>query len=153
MEGILTTFGIDWRLLLIQAANFGILLFGLGYFLYTPMMKTLETRRKKVSQGVIDAESAEKKLSEIESARTSVLANAGKEADTILSHAERRGVEKEREMLLRAEAHATSVLAEAEAQGREAKNRAVLESKEEVAKLIVLGMEKVLAHPPARAGK
>ena len=145
MEGILTTFGIDWRLLIIQAVNFGILLFGLGYFLYTPMRKMLEERRKKVSKGVIDAQNAEKKLSEIESSRAKVLAEAGKEADTILSHAQRRGVEKEREMLARAEASAGSVLAEAEAQGREAKKRAVLESKEEVAKLIVLGMEKVLA--------
>ncbi|TSC68585.1 MAG: F-type H+-transporting ATPase subunit b [Parcubacteria group bacterium Gr01-1014_56] len=145
MEGILTTFGIDWRLLLIQAANFGILLFGLWYFLYTPMMKTLEDRRKKVSQGVLDAQTAERKLSEIEGARASVLANAGKEADTILSHAQSRAGAKEREMLAHAEVSAASVLSEAEAQAHEAKARAISESKEEVAKLIVLGVEKMLA--------
>lgn len=152
MEGILTTFGIDWRLLLIQAANFGILLFGLWYFLYTPMMKTLETRRQKVSQGVLDAAQAEEKLREIEHARGSVLAEAGKEADTILSHAQRRGVEKEREILARAENSAASVITEAEAEARETKKRAMLESKEEVAKLIVLGIEKTLANTSVKAG-
>jgi len=146
MEGILTTFGIDWRLLLIQAANFGVLLFGLWYFLYTPMMRMLEERRAKVAQGVVDAQEAERKLKEIESARASVLSAAGKEADQILSHAQSAATKKEREMLSRAEAAAASVLSEAEAQAREAKHKAVAESREDVARLIVLGMEKALAN-------
>jgi len=146
MEGILTTFGIDWRLLLIQAANFGVLLFGLWYFLYTPMMRMLEERRAKVAQGVVDAQEAERKLKEIESARASVLSAAGKEADQILSHAQSAATKKEREMLSRAEAVAASVLSEAEAQAREAKHKAVAESREDVARLIVLGMEKALAN-------
>ncbi len=145
MEGILTTFGIDWRLLLIQAANFGILLFGLWYFLYTPMLKILEARRAKVSQGVIDAQLAEQKLGEIEHSRVAVLSTAGKEADTILSHAQSTAVKKEREILAQAEAAAANVVREAHAQAQEEKKRAINESKEEVAKLIVLGMEKMLA--------
>jgi F-type H+-transporting ATPase subunit b len=146
MEGIVTTFGIDWRLLLVQGVNFGILLFGLWYFLYTPMLTMLDERRKKVSQGVIDAHAAEEKLREIEQSRAAVLAEAGKEADTMLSHAQGRAAAKEREMLAHAEASAANVLSEAEAQARETKNRAVMESKEEVAKLIVLGMEKMMAN-------
>jgi F-type H+-transporting ATPase subunit b len=146
MEGIFTTFGIDWRLLLVQAVNFGILLFGLWYFLYTPMLNMLEERRKKVSQGVIDAHAAEEKLREIEQSRGAVLAEAGKEADVMLSHAQSRAAAKEREMLAHAEASAAHVLSEAEAQARETKSRAVMESKEEVAKLIVLGMERMMAN-------
>ena len=146
MEGILTTFGIDWRLLLIQATNFGILLFGLWYFLYTPMSRTLEARRAKVSKGVLDAALAERKLEEIEGTRASVLGAAGKEADTILSHAQSAATKKEREVLARAEEAAAGVLREAEAQAAEAKHRAVVESREEVAKLVVLGMEKILTN-------
>jgi hypothetical protein len=49
-------------------------------------------------------------------------------------------------MLAHAEASAANVLSEAEAQARETKNRAVMVCKEEVGKLIVLGMEKMMAN-------
>lgn len=142
MQAILTTFGIDWRLLIINALNFGILLFGLWYFLYGPLTKMLEERRSKVAQGVKDADESQRALRDIESKRAGVLSAAGKEADTLISHAQSRAAQKEREMLAHAEAAAASVLSEADAQAQEAKVRAIAESKEEVAKLIILGIEK-----------
>lgn len=145
MQEILTTFGVDWRLLAINAINFALVLLVLWRFLYRPLIKVLEDRREKVTQGVKDAEHAQKKLAEIEGSRAGVLAKAGSEADQIISHAQKRGVDKERELLSRAEASAASVISEAEAEAKEAKHRAVVESKEEVAKLIVLGMEKAFA--------
>jgi F-type H+-transporting ATPase subunit b len=153
MEAIFTTFGIEWKLLLIQGVNFGILLFGLWYFLYAPVLKMLEERRSKVTQGVVDAKRAQEKLAEIEQTRVATLSEAGREADSILSQAASRGVAKEREMLAQAQTAAANLVKEAEAQALEAKARAVSESKEEVAKLIVLGMEKMLANPSSgRAG-
>ena len=144
MSAILTTFGIDWRLLLINALNFGLLLLGLWYFLYTPLMRMLEERRAKVAKGVEDAQAAAVSLKEIEGTRASTLAHAGKEADEVLAKARSAGQAKEREMLAHAEAAAASVVKEAEAQAAEAKARAIAESKQEVAKLIVLGMEKAM---------
>jgi F0F1-type ATP synthase membrane subunit b/b' len=58
MDAILTTFGIDWHLLLLQGINFGILLAGLTYFLYKPVMRMLEERSNTVRQGVEDAHKA-----------------------------------------------------------------------------------------------
>lgn len=153
MDAILTTFGVDWRLLTINAINFALVLGVLWYFLYTPIMRMLEERRTKVAQGVKDAEAAGVKLGEIEKSRTGVLAKAGTEADQIVSHAQKRATEKERELLSRAEASAASVIAEAEAEAKESKHRAVVESKEEVAKLIVLGMEKAFANVSPKGGK
>ncbi|MBC7836573.1 ATP synthase F0 subunit B [Acetobacteraceae bacterium] len=142
MEAILTTFGIDWRLLLVQGVNFGILLAGLTYFLYTPIMKMLEERRALVSKGVDDAARAEEELKNIEQSRATRLAEAGREADNVLANARSAANEKEREIVGRAENAAATALSEAEAQAKEAKARAIAESKEEVAKLIVLGMQK-----------
>jgi F0F1-type ATP synthase membrane subunit b/b' len=87
MGQFFTAFGIDWRLLLINAINFGVLLAGLYYFLYDPLLGALEARRKKVAQGVTDADAAALKLSEIEAATSGMLANAGKEADEVLKKA------------------------------------------------------------------
>lgn len=142
MGAIFTTFGIDWHLLLIQGVNFGILLAGLTYFLYKPIMNMLEERRARVAKGVHDAQTAEAKLAEIEGERAHTLAEAGREADTIIGSARMAATDKQREIITKAQTTAAAVLKEAEAQAAEAKVRAVHESKEEVAKLIVLGMEK-----------
>ena len=144
MEAILHTFGIEWRLLLIQAINFGLLLAGLTYFLYGPISRMLEERRKTVTKGVEDAEKAKEELAQIESTRASKLAEAGKEADTVLANARANAMDKEREILARAEQGATTLLSDAEAQAKESKERAIHESKEEVAKMIVLGMDKMM---------
>jgi F-type H+-transporting ATPase subunit b len=143
MEAILTTFGIDWRLLLINAVNFGLLMVALTYFLYTPITKMLEERRQRVAQGVRDAEAAEEKLREIEVSRSHTLAKAGKEADDILAAARAAGTTKERDLVHKGEAAAATIVREAEAQAEDLKMRAIEESKREVAKLIVLGMEKL----------
>ncbi len=144
MQAILTTFGIDWRLLLVNIINFGLLLAALWYFLYGPVTKMLEERRQRVAQGVADAEAAAQKLAEVEVKRREVLGAAGKEADEILLGARSAGSAKERELVKKGESSAAAVLREAEAQAAELKTRAIDESRQEVAKLIVLGIEKAL---------
>ena len=64
MEQLFEAFGIDWKLLLAQAVNFGVLFVALTYFLYKPVLKTLDERKQKVAKGVTDAEAAEKMLAE-----------------------------------------------------------------------------------------
>jgi F-type H+-transporting ATPase subunit b len=153
MDAILHTFGVDWRLLLVQAINFGILLGGLTYLLYKPVGRMLEERRAAVAKGVEDAERAAHELKNIEGSRADMLAKAGKEADGVVANARVSAIEKEKEILTRAEHAAGTVLSDAEAQAKDTKARAIAESKEEVAKLIVLGMEKALRHDSGQALK
>jgi F-type H+-transporting ATPase subunit b len=144
MEAILTTFGIDWRLLLINAINFGLLLLGLWYFLYQPIMAMLERRRNEVTSGVEAAARAKTELKEIENSRSALLAKAGQEADGIVSSARVAGAQKEKELQAQGEAAAAVLVRDAHAQAEELKAEALAESKQEVAKLVVLGMEKLM---------
>ncbi len=144
MDSILHTFGIDWRLLLINMINFGLLMLGLWYFLYGPVMKMLEERRQKVLKGVEDAEAASQARQEIENERSGVLQKAAQEADEALARARAAASAREREIVDEAGKRAESIVAQAQAQAKEEKSKAIAESKEEVAKLIVLGMEKAL---------
>lgn len=145
MDAILHTFGIDWRLLLINAINFGLLLALLTYFLYKPVLGMLEERRNKVAQGIADADAAAVRLREIEESRAAKLAEAGKEADSVLSAARAAAAAKERELVAAGEAAAASMVKDAHAAAAELKSQALAESKQEAAKLIVLGVEKMLA--------
>ncbi len=144
MSKILDVFGVDWKLLLVNAINFGLLLLALKYFVYGPVMDMLERRRQRIAEGVKNAELADKKLAETEAARAETLAKAGKEADAMLMHAREKGVVKEKELVAAGETAAESLLKDAENQAKEIKAQAIAESREEVAKLIVLGVEKLM---------
>ncbi len=143
MSDLFAAFGIDWRLLLVNGINFGLLLLGLWYFLYKPLTQMLESRRQKMAQGVRDAEAAAHQLQKIESERADLLAQAGKEADEVVSKARALGAEKQRALTEAGEANAAALLTQAEAQAQQLKVEAIEQSKQEVAKLIVLGMERV----------
>jgi len=144
MEQVLSAFGIDWRLLIFNSINFGLVLLALTYFLYKPLMRILDERKGKVAQGVLDAQEAQERLVEVEHSRKEVLARAGSEADELLAHMRRAATEAEREARERGEVAAASALVEAELQAKELKWKALLEAKEETAKLVVLGIEKVM---------
>jgi F-type H+-transporting ATPase subunit b len=144
MEPILTTFGIDWHLLVINAINFGLLLAGLTYFLYGPVTRMLEERRKVVAEGVDAARQAQAMRDEVAASRNDKLAAAGKEADTIVSAARTAGAAREREIVATGEANAAQIIEQGKREADELKAKALQESKAEVAKLIVLGVEKAM---------
>jgi N utilization substance protein A len=50
MEQLFTTFGVNWKLLVIQAVNFTVLLTALSYFLYRPLMKVLDDRKATIAK-------------------------------------------------------------------------------------------------------
>jgi F-type H+-transporting ATPase subunit b len=144
MDQLFAAFGIDWRLLVVNLINFGLLLAALWYFLYGPLTKMLEDRRRRLAEGVTAANEADRKLAEIEGSRADMLASAGKEADDVIAAARAAGATKQHEIVSAAEASANAILSDAQAQAVELKREAIEESKQEVAKLIVLGMEKAL---------
>ena len=144
MGQFLTAFGIDWRLLLINVINFGVLLAALYYFLYGPLLKVLEERRAKVNKGVADADAASAKLADIKREESAMLSKAGAEADEVLARARKAAEEKGSAMLAQSQAAAAAALKEAEAQAAALKAEAIEESKKEVAKLVVLGLERAM---------
>lgn len=144
MNEILGVFGINWKLLLVQAFNFGVLVLALWYFLYRPVIAMLEKRRKVVEKGVKDAEKSEKRLEEIEGERDDIIAEATTEGSKIVGDAKERGDEKASEIVGDANARAEHILTDANARAEEAKEKAMRESKDEIAGAAILAAEKVL---------
>ena len=141
---IFHAFGVDYRLLLIQAVNFGVLLLALWAFLYKPLMKLLDERRQKIEKGVSDAEVAETKLSEAEETKRAMLVEASKEVDAIADRARKDLAEKEKQATAEADEKASRILASAQKESAELKAQALLGAKDELAKMIVLGAEKAI---------
>jgi len=144
MQEILTAFGIDWRLIVIQIFNFGVLAGILWYFLYTPILKLLNEREEKIKKGIADAEMAENARRDADIEKTKVLKEAHTEASQIVSRGTAHAEEKEKAMLAEAGDKIARDIASAKALGEELKANALKESEAEIAKLAILGAEKVL---------
>lgn len=144
MQEIATVFGLNWKLLLVQAVNFGVLLVVLWYFLYRPVLAMLDARREKVAQGVHDAEAAHERLAEIEGERDTVLKEATASAETYLQSAKERAQEQASGIVAEAHARAEASLTSAQQRADELKEQALRESKEEIGKAAILAAEAIL---------
>lgn len=72
--------GLDWKLLLAQMVNFGLLFFVLKKVLFKPLIKVIDDRNKKISGAVKNSQQIEEKLKDIEEEKTKLLEKAKAEA-------------------------------------------------------------------------
>ena len=144
MQQLFSAFGIDWRLLIAQAVNFGIVLVALRYFLYKPVLAVLEERRRAVAKGVEDAARAGELLSGADAEASARVAAADAEAEQIVSAARAAGNAEKARLLQEAEARAVAVARDAEARAKESAARAARESERDLARIAILAAEKLL---------
>ncbi len=88
MEKFIEAFGINWKLLIAQLINFAILVFILGKFVYKPIIKALDNRRKKIEEGVQFSEKAKQELAGVESLKTEELRKAEIKGQSVIKEAE-----------------------------------------------------------------
>lgn len=85
---ILNQFGVQPILLAAQVVNFFILLFILKKFLYRPVLKVLDERKKRIEHSLKNAEEIEKKLLATEEEKGRILMKANEEAEKIIKNGE-----------------------------------------------------------------
>jgi F-type H+-transporting ATPase subunit b len=144
MQELFHAFGIDWRLLILQMINFGILVGALWFFLYKPVLAMLKKREEMIAKGVSDAEAAEKTRTQIEESKGEILKGAEVEAQEVVASAKQYGNEEKSKILKDAEERAAKVAQDAELRAKEVATKARKDSEKEIAKLSILAAEKVL---------
>ena len=144
MTEALHVFGINWKLLLSQAVNFGIVLLVLTFVLYKPLLRTLDERREKIKKGVEDARAAEAaRATAEEEGRRAVAAAARKAEEAIADARAKAGAEEER-IVREAETESERIIKDAVLRADEEKRALLQETKEEIARMVVLGAERIL---------
>lgn len=144
MEVIFSTFGIDVKLIVVQIINFGLLMAVLGYFLYNPILRILNEREAKITQGLKDAEDAAVRLAEAETEKAGILTEAHNSAKEVAQTAKITAEEQAATIMVKAREDADRVIKSAEAAAVEAKRKAEAESEAEIAKAAILATEKLL---------
>ena len=150
MNQLFSAFGLDWRLLLAQAVNFGVVLLALRYFLYKPVMQMLEKRRVLVAKGVEDAARAAEKLAGADEVATKRVLKAELEAEEIVKAAHTAASQNRSKMLAEAEERSAQIARDADMRATELAERIRRESEKDIARLAVLAAGKLMQERHAK---
>jgi F-type H+-transporting ATPase subunit b len=139
-------FGVREDLLLLQSVNFIAMATVLYLFMFRPVMRIMEERRKKIAIGLAQAEEAKEKLQEAEKLRQQILKGAHCKAQQILSGAKERAKIYALEQEKAAEARAACLIEQAREVIAHEKERLFEELYREMHVTVVNLAERVLAY-------
>lgn len=141
---LIAKLGIDWKLLIAQIINFGILLFILYKFVYGPVLKMLHDRQTRIAKGLEDAKKGENLLRQIEEIEKQRQSETEKKIGDMLAKASHDAEYVKTEILKEAQAQAEDFLTRAKLQAEEMKRNLLQEVRQEVSKLIIVASAKIL---------
>ena len=81
------TFGWNWKLFLAQVVSFCIVALLLRRFAYKPILAVLEDRRRKIEEGMLNAEKIRKELADAEKRYQEIVAKANADAQKMIDEA------------------------------------------------------------------
>ena len=115
MNEFLNQLGIDWKLFVSQLVNFALILLILRFFVYKPLIKILNLRRDKITEGLAKAEEAVTRLKEVDEISKHKLQECEVRSIAILAQTDVRKKEIETEMASVMKKKEQDLLAKAEA--------------------------------------
>ena len=110
MESIISDFHIDYKLLIAQTFNFGLVVFVLYLFAFKPIVKIMADRTKKIDQGLKDAELSKKNLAESEAQSQIIIKDSKKQADTIVAAASNQAEKLQKKAIIDAKEKAETII-------------------------------------------
>ncbi|MBI5152600.1 F0F1 ATP synthase subunit B [Candidatus Peregrinibacteria bacterium] len=141
---LISKLGIDWKLILAQIVNFGIVLFILYKFAYKPVLAMLDKRRHMIEKSVSDAKKSEELLKEIEIMKDRSLMFVKEKTAEMMDTASREAAHMKQGMLAETTIEAKKIMDKAKAEIEAQKNAMVKEAKTEITKIVVFATAKIL---------
>ena len=115
MDSLIDTFHIDWRLIIAQMVNFGIVIIVLYKFAIKPLGKLMEDRSAKIAGGLTDAKKHKELLGETEAEYKKVIAEARKESQELISVAKKDAESVREDLIAKAKTDAEKVVTQGKA--------------------------------------
>lgn len=140
---ILSNFGVEPVLLLAQIVNFAILLFILKRFLYKPIIRVLEERRKKVETSIWQAKEINKKFDVANTKQKEILDKARDEAAKIIEETKDEAKILSEQIQKEANDQANQTMERAKHSLVLEKQKMISEAKNELVDLVAYSTEKI----------
>ena len=115
------------------------------HFLFGPVMKMIEDRRKEIDDLYADAGSAKENALALEAEYKGKLTAAAQTSEQIVKDAVLRGQNREEEIIRQANAEAAAIMDKAAASIAQEKKKAINDAKDEISGLAIAIAEKVVA--------
>lgn len=135
---------INWQDMLWTIINFLILVAILNIFLYKPIVRVLENRKNEIANNLNQAEQAKLDAEKTKEQYATQLKNAKREAQEIITRANKLGEDGKNEIIAEARNEAEKITIKAKEEIEREKKKALSEIRDEVATLAVMTAEKII---------
>jgi len=136
--------GINLGLLVVQIIAFIIVFLSLQAWVYKPLLNMMETRKKKIAQGLEDARVAADARADAEKETARILAEAHAEASKIVQEAAERAAGAARDARATAETEASAAREAIMAEAQQERNRILGDLRGQVAALAVAATQRLI---------
>lgn len=130
--------------LVFQIINFAILLYILYRFVYKPILKVLDDRKRKIAEGIQQAEESKKVLDKAATEREQIVLVARKEAQAIIDRINQEAQKMRDEKIEQTRQEIATLVSKSKEQINHEREQAIASVRKEAASLVVLAVEKVL---------
>ena len=148
MNTLFANLGLDWKLLLSQAANFIIVLVVLRLTVYKPLLAMLHARRKRIEEGLEKADEADKRLGEITEMQRQKMKEAEAKGVELVTSAQERAKAEEQKMMTAAALKEQEMMARAHEKMKTMEKEAREQMEAEAARLVKQVLVKVVSIAP-----
>ena len=145
MDSIINTFHIDFKIIIAQIFNFGVVFVVLYIYALKPLNKLMKERAEKIEKGINDAKSNAEILNNTKAEYEEVLAKARNEANKIFQEGKKEAEAKKVLMLEKTKEEVALMIENGKKNLENEKIKMVNEAKEEITSLSVKIAEKILA--------
>lgn len=145
MDSIISTFHIDWKIIIAQAINFGVVFVVLYIFALKPLSKLMAERSEKIAKGIDDAKTNASLLTKTEAEYNEILLKARAEANKIFQDGKKEAENEKTLMLEKAKNEVIIVIENGKKVLEVEKVKIVEEAKKEIVSLTMLATEKLIS--------
>jgi len=145
MDSIIATFHIDWKIIIAQAINFGVVFVVLYIFALKPLSKLMAERSEKIGKGIDDAKTNAALLTKTQAEYDAMLAKAQVEANKIFQEGKKESEAKKTLMLEDAKKEVALVVENGKKTLEVEKVKMVEDAKKEIVNLAMLATEKLIS--------
>lgn len=144
MDSLITTFHIDWKIIIAQAINFGIVFAVLFFFAIKPLRKLMAERAGKISKGIDDARENASLLKATTEEYEKALAKARIEVNELFEKGKKEAENKKVEMLEKAQKEMIAIVENGKKIIEAERVKMLSEVKDQVAGLVLQATEKIV---------
>ena len=145
MDSLISTFHIDWKIILAQVINFGVVFVVLYVYALKPLSKLMSERSEKIDKGINDAKKNEETLKATKSEYDTVMAQAKVEANKIFQDGKKEAEVKKAQMLETARKEVETMIENGKKNLESEKIKIMEEAKKEIVNLAMAGVEKIIS--------